>query len=390
MLFHSMRLVFYSLVLNHHQAGVADEFYALLGNEYRFVELTPCNDQKGAKVDYSKRSYLLRAWESDDAYENAMELARTAEVCVFAGYEALPFEKERLRHGLLSFDMSEHFLKKGWLNLLSPRIMKMVLAYHIGRWKNKPLYKLACSAYTAPDCRKLMMFADRCYKWGYFTAVDEKILPGCLHVRNLPTPLMWCGRFLTCKHPELAILMARKLKDENYNFTLDIFGDDKNAATHDKIFPKDEMQCLIDKHNLGDIVKLRGNLPNDEILKQMQRHHIFLFTSDRNEGWGAVANEALSNGCVLVAADEIGSTPFLVKDGYNGLIFKSANLESLTTKVKFLLDTPQKLSEMRHNAVANMQKLWTPRHASECLLKLIDKLQKGQDTDITEGPCSKA
>ena len=33
-----MKLVFYSLILNHHQVYVADEFYNILGDDYAFVE----------------------------------------------------------------------------------------------------------------------------------------------------------------------------------------------------------------------------------------------------------------------------------------------------------------------------------------------------------------
>ena len=54
-------------------------------------------------------------------------------------------------------------------------------------------------------------------------------------------------------------------------------------------------------------------MPNAKILQEMRKHEIFLFTSDRNEGWGAVSNESMSNGCMLVGSDGIGSIPFLVK-----------------------------------------------------------------------------
>lgn len=168
-----MKLVFYSLVLNHHQACIADEFYRLFGDNYAFVETAECHDGKGAKDDYSKRPYLLKAWKSSESYKKAMEYAQTAEVCVFGGYEALPFEKARMLKGLLSFDMGERMLKRGWLNLVSPRIMKMVLAYHLGRWGKKPMYKLCMSAFAARDQYKLKSFKNRCYKWGYFTSVDE-------------------------------------------------------------------------------------------------------------------------------------------------------------------------------------------------------------------------
>ena len=65
------------------------------------MELINLCDTKGATDDYSKRPYLLRAWESTEAHEKALELARTAECCVFAGTDALPYEKERMKFGLM-------------------------------------------------------------------------------------------------------------------------------------------------------------------------------------------------------------------------------------------------------------------------------------------------
>ena len=167
-----MKLVFYSLVLNHHQACLADEFYQLLGGQYAFVETAECHDRKGATDDYSKRPYLIKAWESTDAFNQAMRLACSAEVCVFSGLQALPFQKERMKRGLLSFDMSERWLKRGWVNLFSPVIFRMWLAYQMGSWRKKPLYKLCCSAFAAADQYKVGTFNGRCYKWGYFTKVD--------------------------------------------------------------------------------------------------------------------------------------------------------------------------------------------------------------------------
>ena len=36
----------------------------------------------------------------------------------------------------------------------------------------------------------------------------------------------------------------------------------------------------------------------------------------------------MSNGCILVGSDGIGSIPFLVEDGVSGITFKSANTDS--------------------------------------------------------------
>ena len=154
---------------------MADELWELTEHSYCFVELTnlQAEHRKGDTHDYSDRPYLLRAWQSEENYNKAMELARTAECCVFSGVQALHFQKERMKLCLLSFDMSERWLKRGILNLFSPPILRMFLAYHLGNWRKKPLYKLCCSAFAAGDQYKLFTYRGRCYKWGYFTKAGK-------------------------------------------------------------------------------------------------------------------------------------------------------------------------------------------------------------------------
>lgn len=395
-----MKLVFYSIVLNHHQACVADEFYRLLGDGYRFVELTHCQDMKGASSDYSDRPYLVKAWETADRYAEAMDLARTADVCVFAGCEALPFEKERMRLGLLSFDMSERLLKRGWVNLASPRILKMISAYHLHGWSRKPLYKLSCSAFAAMDSCKLRTFEDKCYKWGYFTRVDTDLdIEASVQDVSISeiTPLMWCSRFLILKHPELPILLAERLKRKGYKFVLDMYGSGEKL---------DDSKRLAREMAVEDVVRFIGSKPNDELMRDMRIHEIFLFTSDRNEGWGAVANEAMSNGCTLVASDAIGSAPYLIEDGRTGVLFRSSKtnrgfrgktcrvdrnaLDSLAEKVEWLLDHPRERADIARRGYESMRRIWSPRNAANSLLTLIDCLKKGENCTITEGPCSPA
>lgn len=377
-----MKLVFYSLVLNHHQACVSDEFYKMLGEDYVFVETARCMDNKGATEDYSTRPYLVRSWETKKTYEQAMSLALNAEVCVFSGYEALPFEKIRMKKGLLSFDMSERMLKRRWLNLASSKIMKMVLAYHLGGWRNKPLYKLCCGAFAASDQYKLKTFEDKCYKWGYFTGVKElKNDMFKLKSSSHSIYIMWCARFLNWKHPEMAVKLAKRLKVDGYNFQLNMYGAGEMRPA---------IQKLIEDFGLADRVYLKGVLPNEEIQQAMAYHDIFLFTSDKKEGWGVVANEAMSNKCCLIGSDEIGAVPYLVNDGVNGMVFKSKSEDSLYKQAKYLLDHPAKLRTMAEQGYQDMVSLWNPKHAAESLLTLIKDIQNGQASSIEEGPCSNA
>lgn len=378
-----MKLVFYSVVLNHHQAPVADVFYKLLGDEYCFVELINLGDTKGATDDYSKRPYLLRAWESTESHEKAMELACTAECCVFAGTDALSYEKERMKLGLLSFEMGERWLKQGIKSFASPRLWQWLKTYYLGGWNNKPLYKLCCSAFCSIDHYRLGTFKGKSYKWGYFTSISEdySYFSKFQGVTNISARLMWCARFIDWKHPELPIHLADRLRKNGISFTLDMYGDG---------IMREALEQKSNELGLSDCVKFYGNIPNDHIHQAMQEHNIFLFTSDRGEGWGVVANEAMSEGCLLIGSDEIGAVPYLVNDGENGLIFKSRDLDSLYEKVDWAIEHSDVCLNIREAAKQSMKNVWSPENAAMSLLKLIDNLKQGKDTPFDKGPCSPA
>ena len=115
-----------------------------------------------------------------------------------------------------------------------------------------------------------------------------------------------------------------------------------------------------------------------------------------------MAGESLSCGCALVASEDIGSVPYLIKEGYNGLIFRGPSpyssmknpdmrsLEDLEQKVCALLEHRDRMAAMQKNAVELMYRLWSPKRAAESLLQLICDLKSGRETSIKEGPCSKA
>ena len=75
-----------------------------------------------------------------------------------------------------------------------------------------------------------------------------------------------------------------------------------------------------------------------------------MFTSDFYEGWGAVLNEAMANGCAIVASCAPGSVPFLVSHNENGMIYKYGNYKNAYIAVKSLLDDPKKANKLGEKA----------------------------------------
>ena len=378
-----MTLVFLTNFINHHQVHVADEFYKLLGNGYKFIATEPIPDafiQNGYPI--FERNYLVKAYEDKTKLDYAYKLAEDADVAII-GSAPKSFVRKRLEANKLTFHYSERWFKSGYKSLLSPRFWKFVYKNHL-KYRNSRSYMLCASAYTAKDVNLVGAYKDKCFKWGYFTKVemlDTNQLVEKLKLNDNYIHIMWCARFLKWKHPELPVKLAARLKSKGYKFVIDMFGSGEELEA---------TKNLAKKMNVEDVVSFYGNKPNDEILAEMRRHDIFLFTSDRNEGWGAVLNEAMSNGCTVVGSDEIGSVPFLIEDGVNGCIFKSRNLDSLEKKVMFLIENPNIRLNMAKNAYHTMVSIWSPVNAARQFIRLVDSLIAGDENNISNiGPGSK-
>lgn len=376
-----MTLTFFTNRLNHHQAPVSDELYRLLGDNYHFVETERPLEvaSKGSTEDFSQRPYLIKAWENEAARKKADEKALSSDVAVF-GAASIDYEIMRIKNtDKLTFDLSERWFKRGILNAFSPHFVKHFWYYHT-LFHRKPVYKLCASAFAARDEHCILAFHKRCFKWGYFPNLSA--FPITDTPFGAPIRVMWCARFLKLKHPELAIKLVSQLHRKGYSISLDMYGDGSEL---------ERSKEFVTRLGISEIVRFFGATPNEVVLDEMRKHDIFLFTSDRKEGWGVVANEAMANGCVLIASDAIGSTPYLVKHRETGIVFKSCSLRSLEREVQWLLDNPTAFKSIRKNGQAHIISYWNPAKAAEALIRLSDELiDKMDHITIEDGPCSKA
>lgn len=375
-------IVFVSNFMNHHQFPVAQELFNLTAGEYRFIETSqmPESFKKGGYSLFEK-SWVIKAWQNQENNNLAQRLIREADVVVWCNNLYLSIIKQRLKEGKLTFEFGERWFKRGLINILSPRLLKSQLYYHL-YFYDKPLYRLNASAYAANDLTRLHSFKNKMFKWGYFTAIpiaNKKNLEAPRGVSRLK--ILFVSRFLIWKHPEIPVAMAARLKRQGYDFELNMYGSGPEL---------NKIKKIVEKEDLGEYVHFLGNRPNNEILEEMRVHDIFLFTSDQNEGWGAVVNEAMSNGCAVVASDKIGSVPFLISNNENGLIFKTCSVEDLTEKVKYLLDNPLECKRLGSNAIHTISEVWSPTNAAKSFLSLVEGLNNNNPNIVIEGPCSPA
>ncbi|WP_288222136.1 glycosyltransferase [uncultured Clostridium sp.] len=90
------------------------------------------------------------------------------------------------------------------------------------------------------------------------------------------------------------------------------------------------LELMIKEYNLGEQVFLLGF--KDNINEYMRNSDMLLITS-LMEGIPLVALEAFSNK-LLVVSSEVGGMSEIIQNNYNGLLYKSNNLEELTSILK--------------------------------------------------------
>lgn len=380
-----MKVVQFSNYINHHQIPLANAFNSISGVEYIFVATTPFNAKRAAMGytdENSKYEFVLKAYECAGKERQAHSLAKEADI-VIVGSAPDVYMSERLDLGKVTFHTSERYFKKG-LNIKTfPQYFASAMK-HIRPYENKPLYYLCSSAYTAKDVNTFTKFFGRCYKWAYFTEVweyaEQDLIQNRVH-NEIPI-ILWAGRFVDWKHPDVAIRIADKLRKQGFNFRMEIIGGG-DMESH--------LKSDVQKYHLEESVFFLDYLPPAMVRKHMEKADVFLFTSDFNEGWGAVLNEAMSSGCAVISSHAPGAAPYLVQDGENGFLYQNGNENHLFQKAKQLLSDTKMRQSLGLNAYKSLRNIWNANVAADRLIVLNDALTiKESSLLFPDGPCSPA
>ena len=378
-----MKVTFFSNFLNHHQTPFCDELYSILGDKFTFVSTTekiPESYLQNGYPDCTGYSYNLKSYKDEISYNRAMQLGIDSDI-VIIGSAPKVFTDERIKQNKHTFRYSERFLKTGIGQLLNPSFLRGVLLSHT-IYRKKNLYMLCASAYMANDLNLILAYPQKKFKWGYFTKTNELDIKQIITQKPIEKiELLWTSRFISWKHPELAVRLCNELKKKGYNFHLNMIG---------KGVMLDPIKKLIEKMMLQDCIDILPGMPNSDVHKYMSKANIFLFTSNREEGWGAVLNEAMSNGCAVVASHTIGAVPFLINLEKNGLIYKSGSLVSILRKTEKLMNNISLRNELGINAYYTLRNEWSPERAASNFLKLAKSFLEEEMCHIDSGPCSAA
>lgn len=367
-----MKLVFLSNYFNHHQRPLCEE----LAKQWEFTFLAVAElPQERRQLGWGEAQLPDYVRDCSREPNRAAEILDAADI-ILAGSAPEALIAQCIRAGKPVLRYQERPLKKGYEPLkYLPRLIK----WHLRNPRKKPVYLLCASAYTARDYRKFGLFRGKAFRWGYFPPFKQQDLSALL-AQKQPHTLLWVGRMLSWKHPLQAVELAAKLKAKGLPFTLEMIG----TGPQEQLL-KDRVEEL----GLTDFVRFPGAMKPEQVRQKMEQAEIFLFTSDRQEGWGAVLNEAMNSGCAVVACQAAGATPYLIRDGENGLQYPAGEEDRLPEKVAALLRDRELCSRLGRQAYETVAQLWNPQVAARRLTMVARAILRGESIPIFEdGPCS--
>lgn len=382
-----MKVTMISNYINHHQIPFSQELYDKLGDNYKFIQTEPMEAERvamGWKVEEEKIPYLLLLEKEE---ERCKALIEESDILLIGWNRREDLFVDRLKGKKLTFRISERIYREGQWKVISPRGLLRKYREHI-RYRKKPVYLLCAGGYVASDFSLIGAYPKKMFKFGYFPefiSYSEEQLeenhPWGSKKKEQEIQIIWAGRFLPLKHPEMAITLASSLKEKGYSFHLHMVG---SGELEEKIKEKTEQL------KLKDSITFYGFCSPKEVRKIMEKSHIHLFTSNYLEGWGAVVNEAMNCGCVEVINDQVGAAPFLVQEGKNGLVYHGGNYQSLERQVISLLEEPEKSSKMGKEAYRTIAEQWNATEAVKRLFDFYEGWKKGKVEVPKQGPFSKA
>jgi glycosyltransferase involved in cell wall biosynthesis len=378
-----MKMLLVCNMVSPHQLPLARELAVRVGAKNFLFAATGDISADRAALGWEARGlepWVVQSNKASGGGELVRDWLNVADV-VLTGDRTLPGAALRNASHRLTFYMSERWWKPplGVARVLHPRFALMAIRF--GWLAQSPwLHFLPIGGYAARDIRRIAKFPQRMWAWGYFPSLPESI-PETLE-RPREFRILWAGRMLHCKRVDSLLQAFALLLRIARQARLVLIGDGPS---------RESLVRLAESLGIANEVQFMASMPAAKVREQMRGSHVYVLPSNGYEGWGAVLNEAMSEGCAVVASEAAGAAKAMITHGENGLLFRTGDCRQLGTLLAGLYsDEPlrRRLAQAGQRAILEC---WSPRVAAERFLSVCDALlSKRPVPSFSNGPMAPA
>jgi glycosyltransferase involved in cell wall biosynthesis len=151
--------------------------------------------------------------------------------------------------------------------------------------------------------------------------MSQHVIEEALRRYNLPPSrrrAIFSGRFADQKRPDLAIRAFLAIAPQRPDWDLVMLGDGPMRSELQRLVPVE----------LANRVYWTGFIGTQDVVSALYRGGDVLILPSQYEPWALVINEAAAAGMAIICSDVVGAAAELVRDGENGRLFPSGDLEA--------------------------------------------------------------
>ena len=383
-----MRVCVITDIVSPHQMPLAQEVANVLGvDRFRYLATSePQLDRAALGWEQAVTvEWVLQPAVREADRPQAVKWAEDAEV-VLCGHRDIDLFERRCRLRKATFYMSERWFKPpvGMLRLCHPGYLRM--AARVVRLCASPyFYYLPMGIHAVGDMHRIisligsfglhpvpLTLSAKQRLWGYFIGSSDGHTNALRHSRtNELFRILWFGRFLKCKKAELLLRAVKQIRTRpGCPVKLKLIGTGPEEA---------KLRRLAEELGLVDRVEFHPPKPIMAIRDEIRNADVCVVTSTAQEGWGVAVNEAMIEGCCVIASDATGAGATLIQDGVNGLLFKSGSCEDLACQLQRVREDGQLRERLASAGKRSMLDEWVPKVAAERLIEFSESLLSGRE-----------
>ena len=232
-------------------------------------------------------------------------------------------------------------------------------------------YHKKIDCFLIPSENSLSIFSNT----KYFRKSKFKLLPSFVNIKAQKIPddillkrfnnkkFVYWGRVSPEKDIELVIKAYHKLVSIKTDVQLTIIGFNNDNYS-------DKIKKLLIELNLETKITIYPFLKGSELINLMQESSVYIFPSKIYDNLPQSVIESLSYGIPVIAAD-IGSLRELVKNNYNGYLYKCGSLDDLYYKMNKILDNKSKYLLFSNNCISHVNTNFSEENHAEILNKVL-------------------
>jgi glycosyltransferase involved in cell wall biosynthesis len=171
-------------------------------------------------------------------------------------------------------------------------------------------------------------------------------------------------------HKGIPVLIesCRRLREKGFRFLCEVVGDGPL---------RDQLENLIRKYGLADVVRLLGAKRRDEVSQLLKNCYVFILPSiiesnGRMEGIPVSLMEAMASKRPVIASALSGINE-LVDDGLNGILVEPGNVESLTSAIMELINNPEYAKRLGEKG---FEKVKDEFQINDCVNRLLTHMDR--------------